>query len=254
MILTAENYFSPEANMKYMGHSQFLDFKKCEYNALAKAKGDYEEPKTTALLVGGYVDAHFEGTLDVYKAKNPQMFTTKGELKSDYKKAEEAIAFIEKDEMMMKYLSGEKQVIKTGNVFGVETKIKIDSFHDGACIVDLKYMKDFEPMWLNGVGKVHFIEAWGYDIQAAFYQEVEGNNLPFYIVGATKEDIPNKKIIQISQGVIDAAKRIIEHDIHRFSDIKKGLIEPEKCGRCNWCKKNKIIDEIEIYDGWGEEL
>ena len=47
-------------------------------------------------------------------------------------------------------------------------KIKIDSYHEGACIVDLKVMRDFEPVWKEGQGKLHFIEAWGYDIQELF--------------------------------------------------------------------------------------
>ena len=251
MILTAENYFSPEAEMEYMGHSQFCQFVSCEYSALARIKGEYEETKTTALMIGSYVDAHFEGTLDLFKAKNPDIFTRTGDLKSEFRRAEKIIERIERDQMMMRYLSGEKQVIKTGEIFGIPAKIKIDSYHDGACIVDLKCMKDFEPIYVEGQGRLPFIEAWGYDIQAAFYQEVEGNHLPFYIVAATKEEEPDIKIIQLSQHVIDIAKKIIESKIQRFADIKKGLIDPERCGKCNYCKHTKVIDEIEIYDGWG---
>lgn len=50
MILTNENYFSKEADMEYMSVSQFKAFEQCEAAALASVKGEWERPKTTALL------------------------------------------------------------------------------------------------------------------------------------------------------------------------------------------------------------
>lgn len=75
--LTSENYFSIESNNKYMSVSQYKSFTECEAKALAEMSGDWEMKKTIPLLVGSYVDAHFEGTLDLFKAKNPEIFTTK---------------------------------------------------------------------------------------------------------------------------------------------------------------------------------
>ena len=66
--LTAENYFSAENNMKYMSCSQFKSFLTCEASALAELHGEYQREVTDALLVGSYVDAHFEGTLDIFRA------------------------------------------------------------------------------------------------------------------------------------------------------------------------------------------
>ena len=86
--LTNENYFSLENQMMYMGVSQFKAFEKCEAAALAEITGNFERERTTALLVGSYVDAHFEGTLDLFKARNPEIFTKKGDLKSEYRQAE----------------------------------------------------------------------------------------------------------------------------------------------------------------------
>ena len=112
MKLTAENYHSPEANREYLSVSQYKDFTGtlgqpcCEEYALAKIDGKWEDETTTALLVGSYVDAHFEGTLDVFKGKNPELFKKDGGLKSDYVRAEEIINRIERDDYFMKYLSG----------------------------------------------------------------------------------------------------------------------------------------------------
>lgn len=62
--LTAENYYSPEANREYMSASQIKQFMKCPAAAMAELRGEYERPTTSALLIGSYVDACFEGTLE----------------------------------------------------------------------------------------------------------------------------------------------------------------------------------------------
>ena len=116
MIITQENYFSLEAQLIYMGASQFKAFDRCEAGAIAEIVGEYEKEKTTSLLVGSYVDAHFEGSLDLFKAKNPEIFTRSGELKSEYKKAENIIQRIERDRLFTEFMSGEKQVIRTGEI------------------------------------------------------------------------------------------------------------------------------------------
>ena len=88
MILTAENYYSQEANQAYMSVSQYKEFCgsmgkiPCEAQALAKLRGEWEMEKTVALMVGSYVDAHFEGTLNLFKAQNPEIFTKQGVLPS----------------------------------------------------------------------------------------------------------------------------------------------------------------------------
>ena len=55
--------------------------------------------------------------------------------------------------------------------------------------------------------KQNFVEAWGYDIQAAIYQAVEGNRLPFFIAAVTKETVPDKALLEIPQEVIDDPAR-----------------------------------------------
>jgi hypothetical protein len=248
VIITSENYFSREAKELYFGSSQFKDFMECESRAMAEIRGEYEEQETTSLLVGKFVDAHFEGTLDIFRAQNPQIFTQKGELKADYKQAEKIIERIERDEMFMRYMSGGSQQILAGQLFEVDWKIKIDSYHIGRAIVDLKIMKDFDRVWVDGQGKIPFVEAWGYDLQAAIYQAIEGNNLPFFIAGATKEKPePDIAIISIPQEQIDIALEIIKANVGRFAQVKAGLIEPHRCEKCAWCKATKKLTHITDY-------
>lgn len=66
MVLTAENYYGQEANEEYMSVSQFKDFcgtygkLPCEFTAVEKLKGRWEQPKTKALMVGSYVDSYLK--------------------------------------------------------------------------------------------------------------------------------------------------------------------------------------------------
>lgn len=256
--ITEETYFSPENSKRYMGVSQFKEFLSCEAKALDKLNNPDKyaaEENSTSLLVGSYVDAHFSGTLPQFKATHPQLFLKSGGLKSDYIKAEECINRMESDPLMMKYLDGEKQVIMVGTVFGVEWKIKIDVYHKGKCIVDMKCMKDTEDIWDDETkSKLPFITKWGYDLQAYIYQEVVRQNvglrLPFILAVVTKEVAPQIKLIHINDNAIDAAGKFMAKHIDRVVSVKNGTIPPERCEHCNYCYNTKVLtpDDIEEFD------
>lgn len=252
MILTAENYFSPENQLAYMGASQFKSFLSCPAAALAEIRGEYRQEETTALLVGSYVDAYFEGTLDLFKAQHPALFKKDGGLKSDYVQAEQIIQRIERDEMFMRYMSGQKQVIMTGEIAGVPFKIKIDSFHPGRAIVDQKIMKDFESIWNPTEGRrLPYWQNWGYDFQGAIYREIvrqnTGETLPFMIAGATKQKVTRLEIGQIAPERLDYCLDIVKHEAPRFAAIKRGEIPAERCEQCDYCAETAVLSEIVEY-------
>lgn len=254
-MINNSNYFSLENNLKYFSNSQYKAFSECESAGLAMVKGEYREEKTTALLVGSYVDNYFSGTLDQFKEENPSIFSskgqTKGELKSDYIHANYIIERIERSDYFMKFLQGEKQVIKTGEIFGIPFKIKMDSYFPGKTIVDLKIMRDFKSQWKDGL-KLNFVEFWKYDFQSAIYQHIEGNKLPFIIAAATKEKPePDIGVFIILQDRLDYCLSQVKENIQRFADIKKGLIEPTRCEKCDYCKSTKILTEIVDYSSLG---
>ena len=256
MKLTEENYFSLEASMEYFGHTQFLDFMKCEARALAIIKGEYEQPMTDALLSGQYVDAHFTGNVNSFISHHPGMFKKDGTIKSQFAKVDRAIERVERDDMMMKYVSGAPQEIMTGKIFGYDWKIKIDAWHEGKAIVDLKCMKDFEPMFVEGKGRVSFVEGWGYDYQAAIYQavveDVTGEKLPFIIAGVTKQDPPDIGLFRIPQYMIDSCLKVIEQTIDRYAEIKAGNVEPRRCEKCEYCRETKVLDRVLELEQEGE--
>lgn len=245
MAVNRFNYFSKNNNLKYCGSSQFKSFLKCPAMAMAELNGEWEREESTALLVGSYVDAYFEGTLDAFKMEHPEVFKKDGTLKSEYARAEEIIARVSKDELFMRYMSGAKQVVKTGEICGVPFKIKMDSYHKGKAIVDLKIIRDFEPLWSDeNCAREDFIHYWGYDYQAAIYQAIEGNKLPFYICAATKEANTDFAVIQIPQEWIDSAMSVIEYQIGTIDAYKRGEIEAPRCEKCAYCRQTKKLTRV----------
>lgn len=252
MILTAENYFSKEADREYLSVSQYKNFMgtigrpACEAEAMAKLNGEWEMKKTTALMVGSYVDAHFEGTLNLFQAQNPEIFTKQGALKAEYRKAEEIINRIERDDLFMKFMDGEKQVIMTADMFGSPWKIKIDSYLPGKAIVDLKVMRELHKAeYTKDYGYMNFIEYWGYDLQAAVYQEVvyqnTGERLPFFIAAASKEEETDIELIWIPDDHLREKLIEVENNTPKIVALKNGEVEPLRCGLCDYCKHTKVL-------------
>ncbi len=256
MILTDENYYSKEADEEYMSVSQFKSIAgtfgrpTCEFKGLMELRRKYEEEPSTAMMIGSYVDAYFEGELDKFKQNTPEIFTQKGELRADYKHANKIIDRIESDIYMKAALSGEKQKIMTGELFGCKWKIKMDSYLKGEAIVDLKVVKAIRGKeaytWVKDYGYTYFALVWGYDIQGAIYQEIvrqnTGEKLPFYLACGSKEKPePDIDLMEIKQEDLDFALRTVKQGIDRVLAIKSGKEKPVACGVCDCCRKYKVI-------------
>ena len=255
MELTQENYYSVESNREYMSASQFKDFMKCEVEALAKINGETQEEPSKAMLVGSYVDAYFSGEMEKFAAENPQIFKKDGTLLKDFEKANDIIKAIESDEMLMEYLNGEHQVIMTGVIAGVKFKIKIDSLLKNI-IVDQKIMSSIkELIWVEKEGrnvKTDFVEAFGYDIQGAIYQEIvrqnTGKKLPFVLAVTTKEENPDKALIEIDQYYLDKALEIVKEYAPHFDLVKQGVVPPVGCGKCPSCRIGLKVTGVVSYE------
>lgn len=249
MKLTATNYYSDKANQEFFSVSQFKNFQKCPAAAIAELKGEWEPERGRALLLGSYIDEYLLGTTSSMKQfikdNYDELFKKNGDPYADVAQAEEAIQRIRHQPLMMKYLTGEFQKIMTGEIAGVPFKIKMDCYKEGEFISDLKYMASlrspnlFEPM----------VKYWGYDMQAAVYQEVvyqnTGKRLPFIFVVATKEKPCHCAVGEISQYNMDEALSVVKANAPRFLQMKKGEIEAERCEdyNCDYCTTTKIITE-----------
>ncbi len=252
MLLTADNYYTPAANYEYMSVSQYKNYvgtygrRGCEAAALAMLKGEYEEPMTTAMLIGSYVDAWFEGSLDDFCMKHPELYRGDGELRSEYVKANYMIDRAARDPLFMQYMGGEPQVIMTGELFGTKWKIKMDSYHPGVAIVDLKCMQSLMKLkWVKDLGYIEFVRYWGYDIQGAIYREIvyqnTGKILPFYIAGISKEDEPDLRLIRVKDVYLKEALAMVERNMPRILRIRAGEEEPDRCELCPYCRRTRVL-------------
>lgn len=246
MGVKAENYYEQD---EYMSVSAWKKFNYCEVAGL-----DKYTKMSTAMLVGSYVDAYVEGTLDNFKEEHPEIFSTRGktagQLKADYKYADEICEYIDRNPTFSQFMSGEKQVVMTGEIKGVPFKIKMDSYSPHIAINDLKVVRTITDSRGN---YIDFITPWGYDVQMACYQEIvyqnTGERLPTYICAVTKEDPINSAIIHIPQGQLDMALYTVEENIEHLYDVKMGRVEPQGCGKCKSCIASRTDTPIiSFYD------
>lgn len=271
--LTPENYYSHDTDWEYMSFSLFKDFQRCEAAALAKLKGDWTpELDAKPLLVGNYVHSYFESPEAhekfVKDHKSKIMSTrgkTKGQLKADYKFADVMIKALDDSELFnYVYKPGRKEVIVTGKLFGYDWKGKIDSlildqnyFCDLKTVDDLhkKHWQEDSRSWDN------FIEDRGYYMQMAIYRELIkqtfGKDCNPYMFAVSKQAIPDKLAIDFtgeSEALrMQAALEEIEANQERYWNIMMGEIKPKPCGRCEYCRSHKVLEEfvhatdIEVY-------
>lgn len=260
MELNNENYFSQEARKIYTGSSEIKSFLKCEACALAELNGEWEEETSKAMLVSSYIDAVISDEGVEFEQQNPEIFTKVGNLKAEYRLAEDVLSQMQEDEMFMKYLSGEHQVIMTGEISSVPVKIKIDSYFPEKVIVDLKCMANFDLIWNEATHqKENFVDYYDYLTQASLYQEIvrqnTGERLPFIIAAATKQKYSQRALLQIPQEKMDLRLEFLMEYLPHLQEVKQGKIAPTSCGKCNYCVSKQKCTKIYYYDDfWNQEI
>ncbi|MFB9330062.1 PD-(D/E)XK nuclease-like domain-containing protein [Paenibacillus aurantiacus] len=269
MKLTKANYFSNEANRYYMSVSQFKGFLPayggCEARAMAELNGDYIRPEKDAFDEGHYIHAWNEGTLDEFKANNPDIYSsrgpTAGQLKANFKHCNTMIEVLESDPLVMKALTGQKEVILTAELYGIPWKVMLDSYQpDVGLFADLKALKDMDGKFWNSEAQCYenFLDHYGYSIQMAVYAEVErlatGRHewlLPHMVV-VTKQDPPDHEIIYFDFDAISSQLSIVGNNIERVKAVKSGAVVSARCDKCDYCrgtKKARIkhYSELAVY-------
>lgn len=265
MLLTADNYHSPEANQKYLSCSQYKDFCECEAMAMASIRGEWKRSTTNDCLVGSYIHAWNEGpeALARFKATTPDMFKKNGEPLAAFAFADTMIQTLESDPFCMYMLDGQKEVIMTAEMFGAPWKIKIDTYKTSEAIVDLKTTRSiWELQWSAFYNcKVSFIEIYQYFIQFAIYLEIERraknreNWLTPYIVAASKENPPDKAVIDLNDPArIKQELKEIEVKMPRILALKSGEAEPKRCGKCAYCRASRLVTDIISYKDLEEAI
>ena len=264
--VTAENYYSKEVNKQYMSFHTWLSLHgcdgiiPCEEKAIKILNEEYKEDPSDALLLGGYIDAHFEGTVDKYAEEHPEMFSSRGDskgcLKSQFKYMDKMIDRCEKDKLFMAYMSGEKQKIFTCEMFGIKWKCKLDSYIPGRCIVDLKTTREMhKQFYVPDIGHVDFISYYGYVYQLAIYQEIvricTGEKLPCFIAAVSKSEHPEIKIIHVDDLSLYDALTEVKNSIENTALVQvwRGEVEPTRCNSpsCHYCVDSEVLTNVINY-------
>jgi hypothetical protein len=268
-VLTNDNYYSREADAAYYSCSQTDAFRECEAKAMAVLEGRFERETGDAFLLGQYFhaamesdaafgkfcDAHFD---EIYKTKETK---ARGiEVTGKYAKFEDAdnwIKIAKEDPVfgMFRNLDGENEVSMTGVLFGLYPfKVRFDRYiKDPRSIIDWKTTADiWATHWDAKKGeRVSFVEYYGYCTRAAVYLEIERQNsgadtdAAFYLACVSKQDPPDKELLTFSDPYgrqkMDAALDELRADMFRISQVKQGLSEPLRCGKCDYCRSTKRI-------------
>ena len=254
---TRNNYFDLPMEEMYFSASQVKEFLSCSARAVAKIRGEWAQPPGPALMIGSYVDAAFDGpkTFQKWKSEHPEIYKRDGTLKADYVRADEMVQRARRDTLFMEYMRGRKQTIKVGEIAGIPFKCKFDVYRKGERIVDLKTAKDFKPVYIPGQGRVDFASAWNWPLQMAIYQEIENNGLPCFLNVISKEDPPDIATIRIPQERLDTEIAYLKEKLPMFNAMKQGIIEPERCENCAYCRATRKLTEpmlLEEFQDFGD--
>lgn len=251
-------YYGRQANLEYFSVSQFKRFQKCSACAMAELNGEWCQSESQSLFLGSLMDALLVCDADerqrFFDENQSKLFKKNGEYYADVEKAMDTFRRIDEEQPKMKYyLSGKHQVVMTGKIEDIPFKIKMDSYMPHKFIADMKYMKSLRSPNLY----TPMIEYWGYDIQAACYQEIvyqnTGEKLPFFFVVATKEAPAHLEIGQVSQENMDKALGTVKKQINQFQKIKNGELPATRCESydCNYCTSTKVVTEPIDTDWFG---
>ncbi len=272
MELTQENYYSHETDYHYLSFSLFKDFMKCEAAALAKLKENWKPVSNpTPLLVGNYVHSTFESEQahedwlnrsEFGEKTNRELMMTKptkkdpnGHLRAEFKLADEMINTL-KDDDLFNFVyqpgTGEKEVIVTGKIDGVQWKGKIDSLNlDRGYFVDLKTVDDIHKKhWIADESRWgNFIESRGYVMQMAIYKELIkqtfGVDCQPYMFAVSKQTPPDKMALDFQGDAIfkmEEAIIQIKENQGNIIEVITGEEKPEYCGKCEYCRSTKKLN------------
>ena len=205
--INKDNYYYVK---NVLSASTIKAFENCEAAALASYIGDYARPSTTALLVGGYIDAALDSDaeLDKFCAAHPEILNSRtGALKADYARAAEIVERCKTDPLFraltldvpaeghqyivlgsigtdangnnipckgkLDFLLMPDYLLKLADMFPAWADYFRDCANSGGLIVDLKSAANTDEQWSDDAGcRIPWVQSWHYDRQLAVYREL----------------------------------------------------------------------------------
>ncbi|WP_363473573.1 PD-(D/E)XK nuclease-like domain-containing protein [Companilactobacillus musae] len=275
--LTQNNYYDLSTDISWQSPTFFKKFLACEAETMAELNKEYKPDFKEALLVGNYLHTYFESPeahlkfvfdnkWDIFSKKkatkkdaadgldrNGQVL--KNSITAPFEQAERMIQALATDEGFIDNYQGDKEVIVTGQIDGVNWKGKVDCLNlDKGYFIDLKTTQQLDKKYWNVEehGWDSFVAHWNYQLQMYVYQQLilqtYGVLCTPYIIAVTKEKIPAKAIISIpEERMLEAEDQIYEMQDH-IEDVKAGRVEPTRCGKCDYCKSTAKLGKIVSMD------
>lgn len=264
MQVTPQNYHSPEVKAEYLSNSQWRQWLACPAAAYAEIFQGYVRPKTTALLVGSYVDRALTAPdeLEAFIEENKaDIFGKKGDKIADFRKADKLIERMQADKVWREIaVAAKKQVVMEGVIAGQKwlymSDIQIET-SGNETILDLKTAADFEDDWTKDATgrnvKINWIDAAGYWRQLALgrelFKQTRGGTIPVCGIVGVKKPATEDRPVGVGLWVLDDADRF-DREIARIAGLtdtvmawKSGQIPPSRCGRCDYCQQTSSLED-----------
>lgn len=268
--LTEENYYQ---DRQWLSNSRFKAYLDCEAKAKAIDDKRWEDRRDdTALLVGNYVHSYFESEeahakfIEDNKARMiSSRGATKGMLKKEFQVAQNMIDVLKDDQDFRDVYDGNfgddvrKEMILQGEILGIKVKGKVDSINlSQGYFIDLKTMKTIRGFeWSDELrrkirGAAVNVLGFRYDVQLGLYQELlrqmgYSNFVPM-IIAVSKEDYPDKGVVDIPQHQLDEGLQFFENNVERVAGIIAGEIAPKGCGNCDYCRSQRKLEVLNLDD------
>jgi hypothetical protein len=226
----------------------------CEASALAGLHAKDEIKTSKALLVGNYVHSYFESQEaheEFLEENKEHLYKRNGDFYKDYTDADKMIEKLENEPLFNYLWTGEPEVIVTQNYLGVDWKARIDLLNlEKGYFVDLKTTADLSKrFWNDKYGTyVSFVEEYGYVLQIALYEkllELEyGKPFKGYIYAITKQDPPDIAAIKPESHKLEFELEELAKNIERVEKVKNGEEKPRSCGKCEYCRMHKQLNDF----------
>jgi len=252
------NYHTLKANQNSMSFSQFKDFViewgGCPARAFEKhVTGKYKDPDKDVFVLGnlGHKIVLEPHTLNDWYETHKKILFLYGDKEKGYKKTTETIRTaaneIKGAAIYNQYLTGQKERFFVFYLGGVLWRCKLDVFGDGF-LTDLKFVRDFQDIYSPYYKeRVTWWKNWHYHLQFSVYSEAivqtQNKKRPIaHLIAATK---PSKGSINHDQitfmpDYLQAGLEVIEKMLPQVMEIKRGEVEPKRCGHCEYCCKTSL--------------
>lgn len=264
------NYHTLKANQNSMSFSQFKDFVLawggCPARAFEKhVLGTYNEFNKDVFVLGnlGHKIVLEPHTLEQWYDEHKKVLFLYGDKEKGFKKNTEVVITaankIKDAAVYNQYLIGHKERFFVFYIGGELWRCKMDVCGDGF-LTDLKFVRDFQDVYSPYYKeRVPWWKNWHYHLQFGVYSEayvqaLDEQRPKAHMIAATKpsKGSNNFDLITFDSDYLHECFLVIEKLLPEVMEIKRGEVEPIRCGHCEYCAQtslNNLRETVVSLDG-----